>query len=104
MALEILTKDDLSSFKAELFAELNKLLSEKKTKETREYLKTWEVMKAFNISKGKLQSMRANGKLPFTRIGKCIYFQYDDIKKMLDENKTHNKPVGQGRNRFSMSR
>lgn len=101
MAIDIVTKEDLENFKTDLFAELQKLLSEKKTKEVREYLKTWEVMKAFDISKGTLQAMRANGKLPFTRMGKCIYFKYEDIKRLLDENKIHNKPIGQGRNRFS---
>lgn len=102
MALEILTKDDLHSFKSELFAELTVLLSEKKAIENRKYFKTWEVMKAFNISKGKLQAMRNSGKLPFTRIGKCIYFEYEDIKKLLDENKVQHQAIGQGRNRFSM--
>ena len=102
MALEVLTRDDLNIFKSELFAELNKLLADKKTKETREYLKTWEVMKAFNISKGTLQTMRANGLLPFTRIGKCIYFKYDDIKRVLDENRIQHHAVGQGKNRFSL--
>ncbi len=87
----MVTKDDFDRFKYELLAELNKILTEKKTNETREYLKTWEVMKAFNISKGTLQLMRSKGELPFTRIGKCIYFKYDDIKKILDQNQTGKK-------------
>ena len=102
MALEILTKDDLNSFKSELFAELTVLLAEKKAIESLKYFKTWEVMKAFNISKGKLQAIRNGGKLPFTRIGKCIYFEYDDIKKLLDENKVQHQAIGQGRNRYSI--
>jgi len=104
MALEILTKDDLSTFKTELFTEIARLIGDKKANQNPEYLKTWQVMKALNISKGKLQSMRASGKLPFTRIVKCIYFEYVDIKKILDENKIHHTPVGQGKNRFSLGK
>lgn len=102
MSATIITTEDLQVFKTELLSEFKKLLAEKKTTETREYLKTWEVMKAFNISKGTLQTMRASGLLPFTRIGKCIYFKYDDIKQVLDENRIQHQAVGQGRNRFSL--
>ncbi len=104
MALELLTKDDLNLFKTELFNEIKTLLLEHKPKGQKEYLKTWEVIKNFDISKGKLQAMRESGKIPFTRIGKCIYFEYADIKKIMDENKVQHKAIGQGRNRFSIGK
>lgn len=106
MALEVLTKEDLSTFKNELFSELSRLLAEKQPlkKEQREWLKSYEVMKMLNLSKGKLQSLRISGKLAFTRIGHCIYYKYGDITQLMEENKIKN-PVSsgvKGRNRFSL--
>lgn len=105
MALEILTKEDLHNFKSELFSELTRLITENKPskKEQREWLKSYEVMKMLNLSKGKLQSLRISGKLAFTRIGHCIYYKYDDIVLLMEENKIKNPVLTgiKGRNRFS---
>jgi excisionase family DNA binding protein len=102
MAATIITTEDLQIFKTELFTELKKLLAEKPKNEPRGYMKTWEVIRDFKVSKGKLQSMRASGELPFTRLGKNILFEYSDLKRLLDENKIQHQPVGQGKNRFSI--
>lgn len=106
MALEVLTKEDLNSFKSELFSELSRLIAEKQPlkKEQREWLKSYEVMKMLNLSKGKLQSLRISGKLAFTRIGHCIYYKYGDITQLMEENKIKNPVTSgvKGRNRFSL--
>lgn len=105
MELEVLTKEDLHVFKTELFSELYRILSEKPLKkESREWLKSYEVMKMLNLSKGKLQSLRITGKLGFTRIGHCIYYKYEDITALMEENKTKLPPLigHKGRNRFSL--
>lgn len=102
MAVNIVTKEDLQDFKADLLRELTEIIQRKPVKEQREWLKSYEVMKALNISKGTLQVLRSNGTLPFTRVGKCIYFKYEDIQNLLEQNKISNQLIGQGRNRFSL--
>ncbi|MGE0567005.1 MAG: helix-turn-helix domain-containing protein [Bacteroidia bacterium] len=101
MAVNIVTKEDLQDFKTDLLRELTEIIQRKPAKEQREWLKSYEVMKALNISKGTLQVLRSNGTLPFTKVGKCIYFKYEDIQNLLEQNKIHHHLIGQGRNRFS---
>ena len=40
------------------------------------------------ISPGTLQNLRVNGTLPFTKVGGMVYYQSDDILKMLEENRS----------------
>lgn len=106
MKLEIVTKEDLQIFKKELLIELSNLIQKQNTQNHhRELYKTYEVMKMLNISKGTLQTFRANGTLPFTKLGKCIYFKYVDIIKLAEANTIQNpKGPGRGFNRFSIKK
>jgi hypothetical protein len=90
MATEIITTDDLITFKIELIEELKKLLEEHSGHPNKKWLKSPDVRELLNISPGTLQNLRVNGTLPFTKIGGVIYYDYDDIQKMLLENKTQN--------------
>jgi len=45
-----------------------------------------DVMNALHISSRTLQTLRSNGTLPYSRIGKKIYYQKKDIVKMLAAN------------------
>jgi response regulator of citrate/malate metabolism len=105
MNIDIVTKEDLAIFKQELIDELIAFYqTTRPRKETREWLKTWEVMKIFNMSKGKLQSLRANGTLTYSRVGKNIYFKYAEIMALMEQNQINNGPgVGRGYNRYSMA-
>lgn len=88
MAVDILTKEDLISFKAELLEELRSLINSKPSKPNqKEWLKSYEVRKLLGISPGKLQNMRLNGTLAFTQIGGLMFYRYDDIVKLMEENK-----------------
>ncbi len=85
---QLLTKDDLAAFKAQLFQEIRNLLQQQEhTGITKKWMKSSEVQKLLNISRGKLLSLRISGKLPFTRVGGLIYYSGDDIKDMLESNK-----------------
>ncbi|MBL7909800.1 MAG: helix-turn-helix domain-containing protein [Bacteroidia bacterium] len=89
MAIDILTKDDLNSFKSELFAELKSILKIKNSHpQQKEWLKSYEVRKLLSISPGKLQNMRVNGTIAFTQIGGLMFYKYDDIVKLMEENKS----------------
>lgn len=87
MPTSILTTDDLYDFKLELLRELKKLLQEKTPTTIKKYLKSAEVMEMLQISPGTLQNLRINGTLPYTKIGGIILYEYEDILRILQENK-----------------
>lgn len=89
MAANIITPEDLQSFKIELLEEIQKLLSQRQTTPARKWLKSHEVRRLLTLSPGTLQNLRINGTLPFTKIGGVIFYDYDDIQKMIESNK-HN--------------
>ena len=96
MPSEIITTDDLREFKTELLTEFKKLLKEHHGQPAKKWLKSYEVRKLLGISPGTLQNLRVNGTLPYTKIGGNMFYDYEDIRKMLEEN--------QVKNRFSFER
>ena len=86
MAIEVLTKEDLNQFKTELLSELAKLLNTN-PQNKQKWLKSKEVLDLLAISPGTLQNLRINGTLTFTKIGGIIYYDQDDINKILERNK-----------------
>lgn len=89
MAANIITIEDLQNFKQELVTELQKLLSQRQTVPARKWLKSNEVRRLLLVSPGTLQHLRVNGILPFTKIGGVIFYDYDDIQKMIEDHKRH---------------
>jgi hypothetical protein len=88
MTANIVTIEDLQNFKRELIEEIKILLAQRQTTPLRKWLKSHEVRRLLTVSPGTLQNLRVNGTLPFTKIGGVIYYDYDDIQKMLQENKS----------------
>jgi hypothetical protein len=88
----IVTVEDLEAFKHSLVETLVNVLSERATTPARRWLKSHEVRRLLTLSPNTLQALRENGLLPFTKIGGVIYYDYDDIRKMLEENKTRLPP------------
>lgn len=92
MATELLTTDDLREFKIDLLADIKQLLSSpispthKKT-----WLKSAEVRELLGISAGTLANLRVNGTLPFSKVGGIILYDYDEILKVLQENKVNDR-------------
>jgi hypothetical protein len=94
MTANIVTIEDLQNFKRELIEEIKKLLSERSAvTPVRKWLKSHEVRRLLTISPGTLQHLRVNGNLPFTKIGGVIYYDHDDIQRMLQDNKSSNLSV-----------
>jgi hypothetical protein len=87
MPAQILTSEDLKEFKVDLLEEIKKLLRQSGVQPAKKWLKSPDVRKLLNISPGTLQNLRVNGTLPFTKIGGVIYYDYEDIQKMLQSNK-----------------
>ena len=94
MAVNIVTTDDLKKFKEDLFIELRQILGKQSKQDTtkqREWLRTKEVCRMIGVSLSKLQYMRDNGEIKYTRIGGTIFYNLDEINKLLSsgyENKT----------------
>ncbi len=90
MAAEIITVEDLQTFKSELISDIKQLLKEQTGQPVKKWLKSYEVRKLLNISPGTLQNLRINGTLPYTKIGGVMYYDYTDIQNMLQANKYQN--------------
>jgi len=84
MSLTILTKEDLQEFKTDILNEIKNLLTSNKAT-TKKWLKSNEVREILKISPGTLQNLRINGTLKYKRIGGIIYYNYEDIVKMLEK-------------------
>lgn len=94
MAVEIITKEDLRNFRAELLAELRQTLSQHVPEKPKQWLKSQEVRRILKISPGTLQNLRINGTLRFTKIGGIIYYSYEDIEALLESGmKNTNSPL-----------
>jgi len=85
MPAQIVTTDDLLTFKQELLDELQEVFSQN-TPQTKEWLRSSEVRKMLAISPGTLQNLRINGTLPYSKVGGVIYYPYDGIIKVIEEN------------------
>ncbi|MBB3056721.1 helix-turn-helix domain-containing protein [Mucilaginibacter gotjawali] len=84
MQVEILTKEDLKQFKAELFQEMKEAFGGNAKQENKQWLKSAEVRKLLGISPGTLQNLRINGTLTYSKIGGMMYYRYQDIMKLLE--------------------
>lgn len=87
MPTAIITTDDLREFKLELLEDFKKLLQSNPSTQTKKYLKSNEIMELLQVSPGTLQTLRINGTLPYTKIGGIIYYEAEEIQKVMDENK-----------------
>lgn len=81
---QLITLGDLEHFKTELLADLQRLIQSPAQVQQKQWLKSVEVRKLLGISPGTLQTLRINGTLPFSRIGSLIYYNYEDIYRLLE--------------------
>lgn len=80
-ANQLITKEDLHEFKINLLSEIKQILGH--SPETRKWLRSSEVRKLMNISAGTLQSLRVNGTLTYTKVGNILYYNTNEIQKLL---------------------
>lgn len=83
MNLNIITLEDLLQFKTELFTEMNRLLQSNKESQTKQWLRSAEVRKMLNISPGTLQNLRVSGTLPYRKIGGSMFYNREEIEKIM---------------------
>jgi len=51
-----------------------------------DWIDGYTVMQALHISPRTLQTLRTNGTLPFSRIGKKLYYKRSDVQHILQNN------------------
>ncbi len=87
MGVNILTTEDLQIFKRELIQELKSILEGASDSTPKKWLKSYEVREMLGLSRGTLQNLKANGSLQATRIGGLLFYNYDDIQKLMQGKK-----------------
>lgn len=87
MSIEILTKADLQQFKVELLNEIKELLKNGGPAAPKKWLKSYQVRELLGISRGTLQTLSNNGTLTPTLVGGLMFYDYDDILKLMQGKK-----------------
>jgi len=90
MPTSIITTDDLREFKMELLEDLKQLIQQPAPPKKKKYLKSAEVMELLQVSPGTLQNLRINGTLPYSKIGGIIFYDADEIHRIIQENRIDN--------------
>ena len=89
MNVDIATKQDLETLKAELIQEIKQMLDNQP--KIKKWLKSNEVKEILNCSDSTLQTLRINCTLEYSRVGGTVYYPYDAILKLLESNRVNNK-------------
>lgn len=98
MAAEIITKEDLQEFGKNLLNQIKGILGQA-IEEPKKWLKSYQVKNLLKISDNTLQTLRDNGTIPFTKIGGILYYNSEDINKVLSgEVKTRRIKIGKSTN------
>jgi ribosomal protein L28 len=85
MSVDIVTREDLQTFRIQLLNDLRQLLVPS-LQTVKPWLKSQEVRKLLKISATTLQKLRIKGILRYTRVGKILYYKYEDIVSVLESN------------------
>jgi hypothetical protein len=91
MATTIITPEDLENFRQRLLEDIQNLPPKKNTASAERWLRSAEVKKLLKISLGTLQHLRSIGALPYTKIGNVIYYDVEDIEKMMLKSKVYDR-------------
>ncbi len=88
-ASQLITLDDLQQFKKQLLVELVAELKSQINIVPKKWLKSHEVRRLLKISPGTLQTLKASGILPYSKMGGIHFFDYEEIQKILEAGKIH---------------
>lgn len=86
MSVELLTKEDLQTFRLQLLSDLKALINTKENANV-EWLRSNEIKKKLKISPGTLQNLRISGKLKPTKIGGIYFYRNSDLEKLFSSEK-----------------
>lgn len=80
---QLITGRDLEEFRERLLADLGNVIKGHFTTVPKKWLKSHEVRKLLSISPGTLQHLKANGTIPYSKVGGIHYFDYEAIQQIL---------------------
>lgn len=80
---DLLTRQDLALFKAELIDEIKAIINSTSTPSSDKWLKSRDVKKILGISEGTLESLRNSGELPGRKIGGIYFYSHKMLLKKL---------------------
>ncbi len=83
MNINIITQADLTAFKTELLEEISKMMTPQT--ETKEWMRSSDIIKMLNISASTLQTLRATGKLKYKKVNGMLFYSINDVKGMMHE-------------------
>jgi hypothetical protein len=75
------------ALREEIVQDLRRLLAEQTPQPQKKWLKNSAVRDLLGVSAGTLQSMRDNGILPFSRIGRHFFYDADEIEAVIERRK-----------------
>ena len=78
--------DTAAKILVEIIDEVKQIIKAKESPDLKKWVKSAQVKKMLNLSHGKLQMMRNQKTISYTRIGGTIYYNVEDIERMMDEN------------------
>jgi Mn-dependent DtxR family transcriptional regulator len=90
MGATILTLEDLQDFKVEILQEIRNLLKDKTKIQKSKWIKSKELGEMLGVSPGTIMNLRIKGVLPYTKIGGVMFYEYNEILKIIEKNKIHN--------------
>ena len=76
----------LDEMKGEIIEEVKQIVKAREKPDLSKWVKSAQVKKMLNLSHGKLQMMRNQKTISFTRIGGTLYYNVEDIERMMDAN------------------
>tara|TARA_R110000764_G_scaffold240089_1_gene342252 strand:- start:24735 stop:25022 length:288 start_codon:yes stop_codon:yes gene_type:complete len=87
MPANIVTQEDLEGFKASLLEDIRDILVKYNRITLDRWIKSNSVMGKLEISPGTLQNLRINGTIPYSKLGGIIYYDEEEIHRILMDNK-----------------
>lgn len=83
MEIEIVTKQDLESFRMQLLQDLKAIISNTKHSDEPKYLRASQVRKLLSCSAGTLVNYRISGVLHPTKLGGTFYYDLKEIESLM---------------------
>lgn len=84
---QLVTVEDLETFKQELLIGIRSLFVQHTSPAPKKWMKTYEVRKLLDISRGTLNTLRNNGTIPSSKIGGIVYYDAEEVNRVFESKK-----------------
>ena len=85
MRVNLVDEEQLINLITELKDFIKKELAN--SNKTKRWLRTKETLEYLGISASQLESLKARNLLPYTKLGGVVYYDIEDIDRIMEENK-----------------